>query len=107
MANRFSPICLPMALHKLPLRYASRLRKLYGERGYSAKEHLGWFSDWADLEEVYHDDVKVRLFTQTLLIEGRKWYKNLADDSILNYQSFEDAFKDKWEYQKNPKQYLS
>ena len=68
---------------------------------------MGWFSDWVDLEEVDHDDVKVILFSQILLGEARKWYKNLTDDYILSYQAFEDSFEDKWEYQKNPKQYLS
>ena len=54
-----------------------------------------------------HDDVKVRLFAQSLAGEERKWYKSLLADSIHNYQAFEYAFKDKWEDQKNPKQYLS
>ena len=65
---------------------------------------MGWFSDWVDLEEVDHDDVKVRLFSQTLAGEARKWYKNLPDNSILSYQAFEDSFKDKWADKKNPKQ---
>ena len=71
------------------------------------EEHLGWFSECINLEEVDHDDVKVRLFSQTLSGEARIWHKNLVDDSIMSYQSFEDAFKDKWEDQKNLKQYLS
>ena len=62
---------------------------------------------WIEFEEVDHDDVKVSLFAQTLDGEARKWYKNLANDSILSYQAFEYAFKDKWEDQKNPKKYLS
>ena len=68
---------------------------------------MGWFSDWIDLEEVDHDDVKVRLFAQSLAREARKWFKNLPDNSIMNYQYFEDSFMDKWEDKKNPKQYLS
>ena len=106
MANIFDPICIPIVLHDLPLGYFTRMRKLYGERGYSTEKHLGWFSDWVDLEEVDHDDVKVRLFSQTLVGEVKKWYKNLVDDSIMRYQSFKDALKDKWENQKYPKQYL-
>ena len=37
----------------------------------------------------------------------RRWFTNLPDHSILNYQAFEDSFKDKWEEKKNPKMYLS
>ena len=65
---------------------------------------MGWFSDWVDLEEVDHGDVKFRLFSETLAREARNWYKNLPDDSILSYQTFEYSFKDKWEDKKNPKQ---
>ena len=54
-----------------------------------------------------HDDVKVKLFTQIMAREARKWYKNILYDSILNYQSFEDTFKDKWVEKNNPKLYLS
>ena len=46
---------------------------------------MGWFSDWVDLEEVDHGDVKFRLFSETLAREARNWYKNLPDDSILSY----------------------
>ena len=51
--------------------------------------------------------MKVRLFAQCLAREERKWFTNLPDHSILNYQSFEDAFKNKWVDKKNPKLYLS
>ena len=103
MANRFTPICLLVVLHKLPLGYSTRLRKFYGERGYLAEENMGWFLDWVDLEEVDHDDVKVILFTQNLPREARKWYKNLIDDSILSYRAFKDALNDKCVDIKNPK----
>ena len=68
---------------------------------------MGWFSDWVDLEEVDHDDLKVILFSQSLDGEARKWLKNITDNSILNYQSSKDFFKDKWADKKNTKQYLS
>ena len=76
---------------------------LMGRGGYSVEEHLGWFSEWIYLEEVYHDDVKVRLFSQSLVGEARKWFKNPLDNSIRNYQAFEYSFKDNWEDKKNPK----
>ena len=80
---------------------------LMGRGGIQSRNTWGWFSDWVDLEEVDHDDVKVRLFTQSLVGEARKWFKNILDNSILNYQAFEYSFKEKWEDNKNPKQYLS
>ena len=82
------------------------IKQFNGERGYSTKEHLVWFLDWIDLEEVDHDNVKVRIFSQSLAEEARKWYKILPDDSSLIYQAFEESFKDKWADKKNPNQYL-
>ena len=93
MENRFVPLQLLVFIHDLPLGYSQRLKQFNGERGYSAEEHLGWFSDWINLEEIDHEDIKVRLFSQSLAGEMRKWFKNLLDNSILNYQSFEDSFK--------------
>ena len=107
MENRFAPLCLPAALHDLPLGYSQRLKQFNGERGYSAEEHLGRFLDWIYQEEADYDDFKVTLFSQSLAGEAKKWYKNLPDDSVPSCQSFEDAFKDKWVDQKNPKQYIS
>ena len=107
MANRFAALRLIVALHDLPLGYSHRLKQFNGERGYSAEEHLGWFLYWINLEEVDHDDVKLKLFSQILLGEARKWYKNPLNDSILSYKTFEYSFKDMWKNQKNPKQYLS
>ena len=68
---------------------------------------MGWFLDWIDLEEVDHDNVKARLFSQSLVGEAIKWYKNLPNDSILSNKDFKYSFKDKWVDKKNPKQYLS
>ena len=103
MENRFSLIILPTTLHDLPHGYTQRLKQFNGERGYSIEEHLGWFLDWVDLEEVDHDDVKVILFSQRLAGEERKWFKNVPDNSILNYQAFEDSVKDKRGDKKNSK----
>ena len=59
------------------------------------------------MEELDYDDVKVRLFSQCLAGEARRWFTNIVDQSIQNYRAFEDSFRDKWEYQKNPKMHLS
>jgi len=36
---------------------------------------LDWFNDFIDLEEVDHEDAKMRLFMQRLSEEVRKWFK--------------------------------
>ena len=46
------------------------------------------FEDFVDLEEVDYADVKMRLFAQSLSGEVKKWFKDLLDGSILNFQAF-------------------
>ena len=46
-------------------------------------------------------------FPKSFLEKQGNGIKKLTYDSILSYQAFEDAFKNKWEDQKNPKRYLS
>lgn len=78
-----------------------------GERGYSVEEHLGWFSEWGNLKEIDHDDVKMRVFTQSLTGEARKWFRGLQNATIADFPNLETLFKNKWEDKKNPRHYLS
>ena len=68
---------------------------------------MGWFVDWIDLEEVDHEDIKVRMFSQILAGEARRWLTSLPDSSLLGYQNLEDAFKGKWAEKKDPRRFLS
>jgi hypothetical protein len=66
MAARFAPLSLPTELHDLPQNY-NQIIKLYDVEGNaSAQKHLYWFNDFFDLEEVDYEDVKTRLFAQSL-----------------------------------------
>ena len=59
------------------------------------------------MEEIDHEDIKVRLFSQSLVGEAREWFTNLPNSSIVNYQDFEYSFKEKWVETKDPRRYLS
>jgi hypothetical protein len=54
------------------------------------------------LEEVDFEDVKMRLFTQSLAQEVRKWFKVLPPASIAYFEAFETGFLAKWGDKKNP-----
>ena len=60
------------------------------------------FEDFVDLEEFDYADVKMRLFSQSLLGEAKKWFKDFPDGSILNFQAFQNAFLDRWDDKENP-----
>jgi hypothetical protein len=107
MATRFSPLVLPAQLHDLPQNYAQRIKSYDAEENISAQRHLDWFNDFVDLEEVDDEDVKMRLFAQSLSGEVRKWFKALPAASIPNFASFETTFLARWGDKKNPLQLLT
>ena len=65
MGARFSPLVLPSQLHDLPQGYSQRIRTYGVEGDISAQQHLDRFNDFCDLEEVYYEDAKMRLFGQS------------------------------------------
>jgi hypothetical protein len=107
MATRFAPLSLLAQLHDFPHNYNQR-NKLYDVEGNTfAQKHLDWFNDFVDLEEVYHEDTKMRLISQSLSWEVRKWFKALQVASIPNFAAFEISFISIRGEKKNPLQLLT
>jgi hypothetical protein len=63
MTTRFTPIVLPTQLHDFPHNYNQSIKLYDVEGNVSAQNHLDWFNDFIDLEEVDYADMKMRLFT--------------------------------------------
>lgn len=49
----------------------------------------------------------MRLFSQSLSGDDKKWYRSLPDNTIRNFQEFENQFLRQWEDKKNPLQLLT
>jgi hypothetical protein len=107
MATRFTPLALPTQLHDFPQNYNQRIKLYDAEGNASAQKHLDWFNDFVDLEEVDHEDAKMRLFVQSLSGEVRKWFKALQAASIPDFAAFETLFLARWGDKKNPLQLLT
>ena len=107
MAVRFAPLRLPAVLHDLPQNYSQRISLFDGEGDITAKQHVAKFEDFIDLEEVDYPNVKLRLFAQSLSGEAKKWFKDLPNGSIENFQAFQNAFLDRWDDKQNPLQLVS
>ena len=101
MATIFTPLVLPTQLHDFPQGYSQRNRTYGAEGDISAQQHLYRFNDFCDLEEVYFEDAKMRLFGQSFYAEVKKWFRGLAAGSIHDFQEFEVVFLRKWERKKN------
>jgi hypothetical protein len=59
------------------------------------------------LQEVDEAYVPMRLFSQSLTSDVKKWYKDLPVTSVLDLVAFQRSFLDRWEVNKNPLQILS
>ena len=55
------------------------------------------FDNFIDLEEVDDEDVKMQLFTQSLSVEAKKWYKYLPPRSIRIFVVFQIIFLEIWD----------
>ena len=107
MAARFAPLVLRVSLHDLPQNYAQWITLHDGEGNFTSQQHVDRFNDFIDLEEVDYDDVKMRLFSQSLSGEEKKWFIYIPARSIPNFEGFQTLFFDRWEDKKNPLQILA
>ena len=92
MVDRYAPIVLPANLHPLPDKYAQRISQFGVDDDVTAQQHLDKFLDFVDLEEVDHEDAKMRLFSQIHKGDVKKWFRSSTFGSIANFQQFEDLF---------------
>lgn len=84
MEGRYAPLALQAPLNSMPHNYAKRLPQFDGIGLVVAHQHIDRMNDFSDLEEVDNDDVKIRLFTESLTGEVKKWYRALPTGSIVD-----------------------
>jgi hypothetical protein len=57
VAARYAPLVLPVPLHDLPKNYMKSLPKFTGEGELTAKEHINFFDQFANILGIEHKDV--------------------------------------------------
>ena len=72
----------------MPDNYAQRIRQFGDEGDIIAQQHLDRFLDFIDLEDVDHEDVKMRLFAQIFSGDVKKWFRGLQANNVVDYQAF-------------------
>jgi hypothetical protein len=107
MATRYDPLVLVAPLHNMPQDYQTRIPQFDGIGSMTTQQHVDKMNDFFDLQEVDEEDVKMRLFAQSLNGEVRKWIKALPVASLNDITSFHQYFLNRWEVKKNPLQILS
>ena len=100
MVNIYVPLALPDVLNPMLDNYNQRIKKFGADGDLTAQQHVHWFQDFTVLEEVDEDDVKMRLFAQSLKGVVKKWFRALTPGSIVNSRVLEQMFLDRWEEKK-------
>lgn len=97
ISARYRPLVFPVPLNAMPAGdYQEYMSKFTGTEGISAKEHLESFYNFADNLEIYEEDVWIRVFIQILEGDARKWFNELAPESIADIEALDDVFLKYW-----------
>lgn len=107
MVFKYAPLVLPQNLHDMPQDYSKNIPLFDGLPQYTTQQHVTKKTDYCEVYEINESDVQMRLFSQCLIGEVKKWLKNLATSSIANLDAFHRTFLNKREKKNNPLQILS
>ena len=90
----------------MPNDYQSKIPHFTGEESTTAQQHVTveYAFDYMEIED---DTIKMRIFSQILGGEVKKWFKGLTPNSIHDLPSLHQAFVNKWEVKSNPLQILA
>jgi hypothetical protein len=91
--HRYTPLKLPQVLHNFPPKYYEYLLVFDGELdGISAEKHIQGFEHFVDLFEIDHDDVYMRVFSQSLKGNTKDWFKHLYPKTISSWEELKNVF---------------
>jgi len=107
MAARYASLTLPTQVHAMPQDYQSKIFQFDGTGQYIPQQHVKKMNDYFELHEIDEEYVQMRLFSQTLVGDVKKWFKGLPTGHIVDLPAFHRLFINRWERKKNPLQILS
>jgi hypothetical protein len=100
--HRYIPLKLPQTLHDFPPNYYEYLPVFDGESDIiSAEKHIQGFEHFIDLFEIDHDDVCMRVFSQSLKGDTKHWFKHLHPETISSWVELKKVFLKFWGKEKS------
>ena len=79
MANKYTPLVFPANLGAMPQDYQSKITPFDGTGTYTAQQHTKKMTDYFKIYEIDTDDVRMRIFVQSLTGEVRTWFRALRE----------------------------
>jgi len=107
MANRYAPLHLPANPGAMPHDYQSKITYFDGTDSYTAQQHTKKMQDYFENYEIDDDDVRMKIFVQSLTCDVRVWFRALPVNSIADPEALYQTFLNRWEKKKDPLHILS
>ena len=93
VAARYAPLVFPQPLNALPGGdYQKYLPRFNGQGETTTEEHQEAFLSYVDNQNIEAKDVWMRMFVQILDGDVRKWFRELAANSITIIEELQDLF---------------
>lgn len=107
IANRYAPLQLPRNPGAIPQDYQSKITYFDGTGSYTAQQHTKKMQDCFENYEIDDNDVRMKIFVQSLTGDVRLWFRALPANSIDDPDSLYQTFLNRWEKKKDPLHILS
>ena len=102
MENLYAPLQLPGNPGAMPQDYQSKITYFDGTGSYTAQQHNNKMQDYFENYEIDDDDVRMKIFVQSLTGDVRIWFRALATNSIADSEALYQSFLNRWEKKKDP-----
>lgn len=99
---RYTPLHLPANPAAMPQDYQRKITYFDGTGTYTAQQHTKRMQDYFENYEIDDEDVRMKIFVQSLTGDVRNWFRSLAANSILNPYALYLSFLNRWEKKKDP-----
>jgi len=91
----------------MPQDYQSKITYFDGTGSYTTHQHTKKMQDYFENYEIDDDDVRMKIFVQSLIGDVRIWFRALPANSIANPDALYQSFLNRWEKKKDPMHILS
>ena len=88
METWYAPLVLPLPLLVLPYDSQSKIPLYDASSSTTAQQHVDRINEYFDRQEIDDESIKIRMFSQSLEGEERKWFKGLTPNIIHDLPYF-------------------
>ena len=81
---RYAPLVLPANPGAMPQDYQGKITYFDGTGTYTAQQHTKRMEDYFENYEIDDEDVRMKIFVQSLTGDVRNWFRSLAANSLVN-----------------------